>query len=253
MSLQLPPELTGILATAFTAGAETTVEEFALALGWSDGAALDAAADVLRLVDELGLEFVPALTTGEFRSTRVLRRSEREAGGAELVQPLMLAGEGQQVEYKSSLISSMHHWNKEGLLTELQSLPGEVLKTICAFLNSEGGELLIGVDDDGVPCPGIQCDLDLKGWKIDKWQLHLMTLINERFLLGSQVLPYIQLRVTAIEATYIAHVSVMARKERSFVRREKGAPLEFFTRTGPRTDSLDLPTFYEHLVARLEH
>jgi hypothetical protein len=51
----------------------------------------------------------------------------------------------------------------------------------------------------------------------------------------------------------VFHVSVMPRKTRSFVRREKNQPYEFFMRNGPRTDSLDLPSFYSHLIASGRH
>ena len=51
-----------------------------------------------------------------------------------------------------------------------------VLKTIAGFLNTKGGELLIGVDDSGEPI-GLEND---KFNTLDNLSLHLVNLINDR-------------------------------------------------------------------------
>ena len=62
-----------------------------------------------------------------------------------------------------------------------EEVPFAIIKTIAAFLNSEGGILLVGVQDDGKIC-GIESDFngfkDKKNW--DGWSQHLVNLIKEK-------------------------------------------------------------------------
>jgi len=51
-----------------------------------------------------------------------------------------------------------------------------VIKTVAAFLNSEGGTLAIGISDDG-DVLGVQPDLDHKGFDLDRYQNWLTTLL----------------------------------------------------------------------------
>lgn len=73
--------------------------------------------------------------------------------------------EGQHVEYKASF-----EWDTRGKRRS-EALRHATLKTIVAFLNSEGGTLYLGVRDTGVPV-GIGPDLDLIGdaFRLDAFQ-----------------------------------------------------------------------------------
>ena len=55
----------------------------------------------------------------------------------------MAAGESQTLEFKSSA-----RWNVRAASPD-KKLEHAITKTVCAFLNAEGGTLLIGVDDNG--------------------------------------------------------------------------------------------------------
>jgi len=87
----------------------------------------------------------------------VLRDIER---GPDLPR-LIAGGESASLEFKQTM-----RWD-----TELQKRNPEVLKasmkTVCAFLNTRGGTLLIGVADSGEPA-GLHDDLrdfsDKKAW-----------------------------------------------------------------------------------------
>jgi predicted HTH transcriptional regulator len=79
-----------------------------------------------------------------------------------------------------------------------------ILKTVVAFMNSYGGTLIIGVEDNGTVC-GIEGDFetfrDRKCW--DGWSQHLVNIIREHIgtefmsftmlLSISKVLPYMVL------------------------------------------------------------
>ena len=77
-------------------------------------------------------------------------------------------GESILLEFKSTLQWDMIRKEKN------KSLRKSVLKTIAAFLNTEGGTLVIGVEDDGTIC-GIQSDLALTENSTDKFLILLNT------------------------------------------------------------------------------
>jgi hypothetical protein len=250
MHISLSTDLAALIAKAYTTGTETSIRELAELLDLTDCDTLTAAASVVELVDRLELELLPGPAQAEFGSSRVLRQFASTTDGTAHARHLMATGEGPSLEFKSSLLCSMYHWNHDGSLIELPSLTGEVLRTICAFLNSDGGELLVGVDDEGATCGGVQRDLELKNWSLDKWQRHFGSLVSGRFQEGGLIPPYLRIQMLEIDSIPVLYVGVMPRVRRSFVQREKGGAYEFFVRTGPRTDSLDLPSFYVHLAAR---
>lgn len=240
-------EAASLVARAFSSGVETTLEQLADAIGINSDP-LTASIGVADFVNELELELVPSVATGEFTTARVLRRI---ANGPDrsVIEELVQRGECSTIEFKSSLLCAMGAKNS-GPPVEHPSLVGEVLKTICAFLNSGGGHLLIGIDDNGGACDGVGRDLDLKSWDIDQWQLHLWGLIEARFVDGQRLSPFLRLDVTEYWNTDVAIVTVLAKESGSFVKRDPAKPLEFFVRNGSRTDSLDLPAVYEHARVR---
>lgn len=63
--------------------------------------------------------------------------------GEDWVRNLMASGEGEKVEYKSSL-----RWDRQKDLVN-KKLEQVVVKTLAGFLNGQGGTLLLGVDDNG--------------------------------------------------------------------------------------------------------
>ncbi|MDA3855121.1 MAG: ATP-binding protein [Candidatus Woesearchaeota archaeon] len=93
----------------------------------------------------------------------------------ESYKSLIAGHESKKVELKSTLrwCTKTDSLNKD--------LEFECLKTINAFLNSNGGFLFIGVDDDGKPY-GIEKDIKSFGKKnnLDKFSTHLESLISDR-------------------------------------------------------------------------
>ena len=83
---------------------------------------------------------------------------------------LIAAGESATVEFKSSL----YHSYREGVPEKVIS--SAAVKTIAAFLNSDGGTLIIGVDDDQ-NVVGLEPDLRTKGFDLDRFENALTTLI----------------------------------------------------------------------------
>ena len=85
----------------------------------------------------------PERYRAEIEGLIILRRPPATPQQAESVQELIAQGEGQRVEFKSSL---MWDYRRQAVNKGLYE---PVMKNIVAFMNTTGGTLLIGVADDG--------------------------------------------------------------------------------------------------------
>jgi hypothetical protein len=140
------------------------------------------------------------------------------------VEQLVNSGEAVTVEFKSTLRINLHTGEKDPRI-ELS-----VLKTIAAFLNSNGGTLIIGVADNGDPV-GIEADNFVSE---DKMYLHLVNLLNNR--LGPQHSIYIHPRFDDYQENRVMVVECLRGKSPVFV---KDGPVErFYVRTGAATTEL---------------
>src|SRR6476660_7849722 len=87
------------------------------------------------------------------------------SGIEERVREWLARGEGSTVEYKSSL---RWDYNESRVNKDLTKV---VAKTLAAFLNSQGGTLLIGVNDEG-ELLGLEVDISTLGKKsLDGFEL----------------------------------------------------------------------------------
>ena len=90
------------------------------------------------------------------------------------LEELIQEGESNELEFKSSF---RWDYKNQQINKELEYV---ILKTIAAFANADGGQLIIGVDDAGTPL-GLDHDfISLKGGK-DEFELHLRNHLNEKF------------------------------------------------------------------------
>ena len=154
--------------------------------------------------------------------------SEDEPSSSRPINDLINMGEGMSLEFKSTfqwdVVQSKQNTN----------LRFEVLKTLAAFLNSEGGTLLIGVEDSGHVF-GLERDLKLVHGSSDRFLQLLYSLIADR--IGVQFAPYISARMDAVEGKPICVVDVSKSPEHAFMSSPKGR--EFCVRVGNTTRSLD--------------
>jgi len=72
-----------------------------------------------------------------------LRR--RPEGGPEAIQRMIEGGEGRRVEFKATLRKNLHTGGSD------PAIEFAIVKTIAAFMNTEGGTLLVGIGDDCTP------------------------------------------------------------------------------------------------------
>ena len=145
------------------------------------------------------------------------------------VRHLIAGGENKMLEFKSSL-----RWdtNEQQVNKELE---GMVVKTLAAFLNTEGGTLLIGVDDSG-GIIGLAGDYgSLKGQSRDAFQLHLQNVVG-RDLGDALSAAYLTVNFHEIDGEDICQVTVDPSDQPVYVENSNQAL--FYVRSGNMTRSL---------------
>lgn len=157
-----------------------------------------------------------------------------ERPGPDPVRRMMKEGEGETVEFKSSL-----RWDRDRAETN-KNLEKGVIKTVAGFLNSEkGGTLLIGVDDNGAPT-GIDVDyreLTKKGrGDRDRFHLHLQQIIARD--LGKLAATQLTVTFHEIRGHDICQVSTEPSDRPVFAR--DGNRDVFYLRIGAATHALSM-------------
>lgn len=145
------------------------------------------------------------------------------------IKELVGLGESGTLEFKSTLQWDVRQ-NKVN-----KHLRFEVLKTITAFLNSEGGTLIIGVEDDGNVL-GLAQDLKtVRGHSLDGFEQTLSSLISDR--IGVKFGRLINIRFDEVNGDAICAVDVDKAPEPAFMNGPRGR--EFYVRMGNTSRSLD--------------
>ncbi len=142
---------------------------------------------------------------------------------------LISIGESATLEFKSTLQWDVVH-NKQNT-----NLRYEVMKSIAAFLNSGGGTLVIGVEDNG-SVYGLENDLKLTKNSIDGLQQLLAALIKEQ--IGVEFSPYIKIRFESIDNKQVCVLDMDNTPEPVFLNGTKGR--EFYIRLASTSRSLDV-------------
>ena len=135
---------------------------------------------------------------------------------------LLNLSEGQCLEFKSSLRYDMNTRQVN------QNLELVVLKTVCAFLNADGGTLLIGLSDDKEVI-GIENDyMVLRIQNQDGFENHLLGLISN--CIGNYYLRFIDMRFHNVLGKDLCQVNVLLCPKPAFLT-NKGKQ-DFYVRTG---------------------
>jgi hypothetical protein len=137
---------------------------------------------------------------------------------AEMLMNTIANGEGDRLEFKSSLRTNL----KTGEVD--RRMEHAVLKTLTAFLNSDGGTLLVGVRDDGTVL-----GVDVQHFdNLDKFYLHFTNLVGEN--LGKETLPFMESRLIGLDGVSVLEVRCLRSSAPSFLR--NGGKEEFYVRSG---------------------
>ena len=152
------------------------------------------------------------------------------------IQRLIRDGESNRLEFKSTLRTNLETGETD------KRMEKAVLKTIVAFLNTDGGNLLIGVDDDG---DIIGADIQSFENK-DKMGLHLTNLIASK--IGNSFLPFITFNLIDFDDKVVIRVKCDPCPMPVFY---KDGKIEiFYVRSGPRTEELTGMTLISYIKNR---
>ena len=156
---------------------------------------------------------------------------------AEDIFELLNLSEGQCLEFKSSLRYDMNTRQVN------QNLETVILKTVCAFLNADGGTLLIGLSDDKEVI-GIENDyMVLRIQSRDGFENHLMGLISN--CIGNYYLRFIDTLFHNVLGKDLCQVNVLSSPKPAFLT-NKGRQ-DFFVRTGNTSRPFNISEASEYI------
>jgi hypothetical protein len=154
------------------------------------------------------------------------------------IEELIRKGESKVLEFKSSL-----QWDTKEARPN-PALRMSVLRTIAAFLNSDGGTLLIGVRPDGTIL-GLAEDLRITRGSRDEFEQTLVNLIVHHLCAASAGL--VEIDFSVVEDKLVCVVRV--RRAPSVVYLEDGATRTLYIRAGNTTRALDTKDAVEYIRA----
>jgi type I restriction system adenine methylase HsdM len=153
---------------------------------------------------------------------------------ADHIRGIIRKGESKTVEFKETFELCLNKQTKEKYVED------SALKTIVAFLNSDGGELLIGVSDN-FQIVGIERELKkFHNDNVDKFLLHLKNRLKSR--IGESYYTFFNYDIVTIDGTKILHVTCNKSEKPCYLDKS-----DFYVRTNPATDKLDGPKLVEYV------
>lgn len=150
------------------------------------------------------------------------------------VHSIIRQGESKNIEYKETLSLDIKKKTKATYIEK------SALKTIVAFLNTEGGALLVGIADNG-EITGIDIEIDkFHKSNTDKFLLHVKNLIKEK--VGEEFYPYIDYKLVTISNKNILFVKCKQSESPCYLDNK-----DFYVRTNPATDKLEGPKLVQYV------
>jgi len=190
---------------------------------------------LILLVIVLGFILVLSRKYGR-EAEAILEKRKYTDASEDQIRALIHQGEDDDLEFKSTL-----RWNlkteKPDKFISLASL-----KTVAAFLNSDGGTLLVGVDDGGEIL-----GIDMQNFSNeDKYLLHFNNLLKQH--IGLEFVQHIAFGLKPIEDKKILVVDCEPSKEPVFLKQNDEE--EFYVRVGPGSRKLPTSKVLDYLKSR---
>ncbi len=153
---------------------------------------------------------------------------------------LLEEGENSRVEFKETLRFD----TKTGVVNK--EIERAVLKSIAGFMNADGGTLIVGVKDDGLPA-GLSADFaTLPRKDRDGFENHLFSLV--RATLGVNVAKLVAIRFEKLSGQDLAVLEIKGAHRPVFLKINDKE--EFFLRAGNSTRSLSMSETEEYIRTR---
>ena len=148
------------------------------------------------------------------------------------IADLLAGGESQTVEFKETA-----RWNHHTISAD-KNLEHVIVKTVCGFMNAEGGTLLIGIKDNGHVL-GLENDLKTLGGKpnLDGYELFLRQKLDSN--LSCPTAGLVKIRFDRITDAEVCVVSVASSARPVFAKALGGKEsTDFWVRVGNATKQL---------------
>ncbi len=157
-------------------------------------------------------------------------------GGSERIRSLIDSGENDRVEFKSTLRRNLKTGRSEKVIEK------SWLITVVAFLNADGGVLLIGVEDQGdiLGTDADQFEND------DKYLLHVNNLIREH--VGLEYAGFIRFQLVPVDSKKV--LLIECRPSPSPVFFKIGKNEDFYVRIGPGNRKLSTSEVLAYVTNR---
>ena len=164
----------------------------------------------------------------EMIRSRLKSNKNKEIKSKNDVSELINQGENVNTEFKRSL-----RWDIK--LNKInKDLEKTIMKTICGFMNVEGGILLIGVADDGI-IEGLESDYKtLKKYGKDHFEIYLYQVFG--LMVGKEYMHLIDITFYNFEGKDVCLIHVPASDEPVYLKSDNQEV--FYVRTGNTTQSL---------------
>lgn len=163
------------------------------------------------------------------------------------VEVLLRAGESERVEFKSTARVNLHTGQRDDRMEQV------IAKTVCAFLNADGGTLIVGVDDGGAPL-GLDADLaTMKAPDLDRYELWVRDLLTTT--MGQNAAAMVRITFPEVAQDQGAPKTVCVLDCRPsprpvYLEPGKGGVPEFWLRSGNSTRHLKVDEATEYVMHR---
>ena len=158
------------------------------------------------------------------------------------VRSMIEAGESALIEFKSTACFNLYRNGSDKAIT------WAVIKTIAAFMNTDGGTLLVGVGDSGDPV-GIERDYPyVKGSNRDGWERWITRVAKNA--LGSVAATDLRVGYCTIKGQTIARIDVPRGRQPTFASKKGKDHEVFFARLNNATEELSGPALLEYRQKR---
>jgi predicted HTH transcriptional regulator len=162
-----------------------------------------------------------------------------EGTETEKIMRTLRTGESKTIEFKQTFSVDVKTNKKEKYIEKM------VLKTLVAFLNTEGGISLVGISDDK-NIIGIQGEIQKYYKNDDKFLLHLKNLIKSS--IGENFYPFVDYRFVDIESCKILLIECQPSDKPCYFESK-----DFYVRINPATDKLEGPKMVDYIQSHFKN
>ncbi len=179
------------------------------------------------------------LVTGFFeKNPRLFKKYNEQTDPSEDILRLIDNGEGKKLEFKSTLRTNLYTSKPD------KRIEHAVMKTMVAYLNSDGGCLLVGISDDGTVL-GIEADNFQNN---DKFNQHFTNMFGRD--IGNEFLPYIKAELVKVKDMFVLKVDCKPSDKPVFLKDD--GKEEFYIRSSAATIEISGRKLIEYINSRFK-